>query len=46
MDHIPNLTVVPVELKIGGTIATKLILEFADNVLVGVIYVLALLVVR
>jgi hypothetical protein len=46
MDHIPNLTVVPVELKMGGTMATELILEFADNVPVGVIYVLTLLVVR
>jgi hypothetical protein len=46
MDHTLNLIVVPVELKMGGAMATELILEFADNVLVGVRYVFALLVVR
>jgi hypothetical protein len=37
---------VPAEFKIGGDIATELILEFADNVLVGELCVLTLLVVR
>jgi hypothetical protein len=46
MNQTPAIPFVPAEFKMGGDMATELILEFADNVPVGELCVLALLVVR
>jgi hypothetical protein len=46
MNHSLDILFVPAELNIGGDMAAKLRLEFADNVPVGGTCVLVLFVVR